>query len=449
MISGLTAAEQQCHNLNDLKAGKYQGYKRLQLVEGLSEFPEEILSLSNTLEVLDLSNNLLSELPDSFVQLKNLKVLFLSFNQFKVFPDVLGECINLDMVGFKSNQIESISETALPINLRWLILTDNRLTQLPQSFGQLSQLKKLALAGNKLSAIPESFTQCKQLELIRLSANELTSVPAGLFKLPKLAWLALSGNPLVGGHKAHSGISQYEQQDIVLNEQVGKGASGVIYKGKLNNADTDIVIKVFKGGKTSDGYPEDELNACLTAGQHENLIKTFAHISDQDFLALLMDLIPAGYENLGLPPNYETCTRDTFVEATQFSIETISNIAKQLADVLSHLHNQQVSHGDFYAHNTMINAQGHVMFGDFGAATQLHNLSEVQQQQFERIEVRAFGNLLDDLLNHYEVIETEEKSKLEDLALFEKVSNIRNSCLNDDISHRPSFNDIKKLMTQN
>ena len=95
------------------------------------------------------------------------------------------------MVGFKSNQIELISETALPKNLRWLILTDNRLTQLPQSFGQLSQLKKLALAGNKLNAIPESFVQCKQLELVRLSANELTSVPVGLFKLPKLAWLAL------------------------------------------------------------------------------------------------------------------------------------------------------------------------------------------------------------------------------------------------------------------
>ncbi|TLX46524.1 protein kinase [Pseudoalteromonas phenolica] len=442
-MSGLTAAERQCHNLNDLKAGKYQGYKRLQLVENLSEFPEEILSLSNTLEVLDLSNNLLSELPDSFVQLKNLKVLFLSFNQFKVFPDVLGKCINLDMVGFKSNQIESISETSLPRNLRWLILTDNRLTQLPHSFGQLSQLKKLALAGNKLASIPESFTQCKQLELVRLSANELTSVPAGLFKLPKLAWLALSGNPLVGEHKVHSGITQYEQNDIVLNEQIGQGASGVIYQGKLTNADTDtdIAIKVFKGGKTSDGYPEDELNACLTAGQHENLINTFAHISEPDFLALLMDLIPKGYENLGLPPNYETCTRDTFVEGTQYSIETISNIAKQLADVLSHLHNQQVSHGDFYAHNTMINEQGHVMFGDFGAATQLHNLSGVQQQQFERIEVRAFGNLLDDLLKQSQLNESDNST-------IAKLISLRDACLNDNITLRPNFADIKVLLAE-
>jgi hypothetical protein len=95
----------------------------------------------------------------------------------------------------------------------------------------------------------------------------------------------------------------------------------------------------------------------------------------------------------------------------------------------------------------MINEQGHVMFGDFGAATQLHNLSGVQQQQFERIEVRAFGNLLDDLLNYCNVLETGENSKLTDLALFEKVSNIRYACLNDDISHRPSFADIKELVT--
>jgi hypothetical protein len=36
-------------------------------------------------------------------------------------------CPSLTMVGFKSNWIAEIAETALPPSIRWLILTDNRL----------------------------------------------------------------------------------------------------------------------------------------------------------------------------------------------------------------------------------------------------------------------------------------------------------------------------------
>jgi Leucine-rich repeat (LRR) protein len=53
------------HSLIDLKTGKLIGLKRLKLACGLNEFPKEILSLSETLEVLDLSGNQLTSLPDS------------------------------------------------------------------------------------------------------------------------------------------------------------------------------------------------------------------------------------------------------------------------------------------------------------------------------------------------------------------------------------------------
>ena len=45
------------HALEDLKSGKLIGSKRLKLACGLTDFPQEILSLSETLEVLDLSDN--------------------------------------------------------------------------------------------------------------------------------------------------------------------------------------------------------------------------------------------------------------------------------------------------------------------------------------------------------------------------------------------------------
>ena len=95
------------HSLADLESGKLIGIKRLKLACGLNHFPLEILELADSLEILDLSDNNLSELPESIVQLKKMKIIFFANNNFKVFPKNLASCPNLSMIGFKSNQIHT------------------------------------------------------------------------------------------------------------------------------------------------------------------------------------------------------------------------------------------------------------------------------------------------------------------------------------------------------
>ena len=156
------------------------GEPRLKLSDNLTEFPLEILELADSLEILDLSNNQLSTLPNEFSQLKNLRVAFFNNNQFEEFPEVLAACPNLSMVSFKSNNIKTISETALSPNIRWLILTDNQLTTLPKAIGNLTKLQKFMLAGNQLTSVPPELANCQNLELIRLSANQLETMPDAL-----------------------------------------------------------------------------------------------------------------------------------------------------------------------------------------------------------------------------------------------------------------------------
>jgi serine/threonine protein kinase len=292
-------------------------------------------------------------------------------------------------------------------------------------------------------------------------------MPDWLFQLPKLAWLAFSGNEFnraanVEGMieskavESKTSVTSVALADIALAELLGEGASGLIYRGdwltqphSLMGTDNCIAVKIFKGDVTSDGYPQDELDCCLSAGEQENLIKVVAQLDQTDAenkLGLVMELIPPSFYNLGLPPSLITCTRDTFEQGTVFDAYTIAKIALQMANTMTHLHENGISHGDVYAHNTMINDQADMLFGDFGAATNLRSLTQSQREAMERIEVRAFACLLDDLLS---ISLTEDFSASDSAAennnAFVALTEIKNQCLSSDSSRRPSFSAVQKL----
>ena len=84
------------------------------------------------------------------------------------------------MISFKENGMKSIHPQALQPQLRWLILTGNRLTSLPEEIGKCHKLQKLMLSGNCIERLPNSIGACERLELIRLACNRLTEVSIGL-----------------------------------------------------------------------------------------------------------------------------------------------------------------------------------------------------------------------------------------------------------------------------
>nr|CUV01088.1 serine/threonine protein kinase [Paraglaciecola sp. An27] len=304
------------------------------------------------------------------------------------------------MVGFKANIIKHVPENALPIKLRWLILTDNLIEALPNSLGERPRMQKLALAGNKLTALPENMSQLHNLELLRISANNLTQCPDQLLDLPKLAWFAFAGNPFSAADLHIENVPHVSSSSYTLHEVLGQGASGVISKATWTEPvdfPQEVAVKVFKGQVTSDGYPKDELQVCLKVGQHINLVKPLAQVTEPDCLALVMALIPPHYRNLGLPPSLKSCTRDTFPEGFTLPAELIAKIIKQMQGVFEHLHQNQVCHGDLYAHNTLVDDEGNIIFGDFGAASMYHMLSESQQNKIKHIEARALRYFEDDI----------------------------------------------------
>lgn len=423
--------------LSKLRAGKLAGATRLDLRCGLTEFPPEILDLADSLEILDLSGNRLSGLPEDFSRLHQLKILFASENDFTHLPAVLGACPALEMVGFKANRIETIDAAAFPTALRWLILTDNRLGRLPDSIGRCIRLRKLMLAGNRLEHLPDAMAACVNLELIRLSANRFHDFPAWLFELPRLSWVGLGGNPCPET-PAGAGMREIAWDELILEAPLGEGASGVIHRAHWRTENQAVAVKVFKGGMTSDGLPAEEMAVCLAAGAHPGLIGALGKIAGHpdDGIGLVMPLVDPGFINLAGPPDFETCTRDVYPEDRRFSLSEILNMMATLSSAVRHLHEQGIVHGDFYAHNILRDVDGHSLLGDFGAASFYPG-----DAGMERIEVRAFGCLLEELLTRGDFTESEAES-VADLWKLQK------SCVAEVVRDRPGFGEIEDFFAQ-
>lgn len=110
-----------------------------------------------------------------------------------------------------------------------------------------------------------------------------------------------------------------------------------------------------------------------------------------------------------------------------------------MANTLQHLHANKVSHGDVYAHNIMNDSKANILFGDFGAASDLSLLPTEQQLAMQKIEVRAFGCLMEDMLNIS--IENRQQGQLK-----QQLKSLKDQCLQAQAERRPSFRTIENCL---
>lgn len=144
---------------------------------GLETMPEEIANLTQ-LEVLNLSQNRLVEIPDFIGQLTNLREFAAPMNQIANFPAVLCDLPDIQVIE----------------------LSLNKITSLPPQIGNVTSLKHLGMAMNQLQTLPiELAAILDSLRSLNVSANQLTQI------LPKIVdiWvqepfdLRVAGNPLL------------------------------------------------------------------------------------------------------------------------------------------------------------------------------------------------------------------------------------------------------------
>ena len=133
--------------------------------------------------------------PDQFPSLQSLiylKKLLLSGDGITDFPQVISsKYLNLEFLNIGHNAISSIPENFGSLTkLDTLILNNNNynktLTKLPESFGQLKNLRYLDLVMMGLETLPDSFSNLKNLKHCDLSLNVIAKLPENIGNLSNL-----------------------------------------------------------------------------------------------------------------------------------------------------------------------------------------------------------------------------------------------------------------------
>jgi hypothetical protein len=149
----------------------------------------------------------------------NLKQLVLYSNKLTALPDVFGQLTGLKTLWLSDNQLTALPDAfGLLAGLKELYLAGNQLTALPDAFCQLTSLETLYLFNNKLTALPSTFGQLAGLKELCLRFNQLTALPDAFGQLTSLKTLNLQNNQLTALPDAFGLLTSLEKLELCANQ---------------------------------------------------------------------------------------------------------------------------------------------------------------------------------------------------------------------------------------
>jgi len=189
--------------IKDVRRISYPRLRYLNLEKNLITDISGVFNLLNSLQVLNLGRNTISEItPDAFRDMTNLLQVDLSRNAIQRLQPGVFENAYLTQVNMSGNQLEEIQEESFS-NLEILEVVDlsnNKISSIKNgAFNRIPHLKTLHLQGNLLTSykgdVYSGMGNDTELEYLDLSGNQMTYLYPESFQFhPRLAWVSFANN---------------------------------------------------------------------------------------------------------------------------------------------------------------------------------------------------------------------------------------------------------------
>ena len=220
--------------------------------------------------------------------------------------DMVDDCTSLYA---RNRGILNVTGIDTLINLQWLNLDDNSLTELPDSISDLSSLNMLQLSNNKLTSLPNNIGNLSDLEYLHLSGNELTSLPTSIGNLESLITLYLADNRLTSLPSSVGNLNSLTGLNVGENELTN-------LPDTINNLENLNWLYLNENYLTCLPENIDGLANLVTLNLYDNqltsLPESIGSLEKLQELFLQNSLLPTDYQNtlnalgLGITTNYET-----------------------------------------------------------------------------------------------------------------------------------------------
>jgi len=182
--------------LQPVSTKQIEGPKKKMVIQKRSEYPSTT-GFPATLQSLSVIGLRLARVDARVMKLPNLVSLDLSNNEITSLPDTMGDMKCLKEFNISGNLLANLPRSfccgSLTKSLRLLNLSDNKIQLLPNYFCSLKSLLTLNVSRNQLKALPPSINKLSNMKHFDSSGNNLRVLP-GSFSSLRLDSLELSSN---------------------------------------------------------------------------------------------------------------------------------------------------------------------------------------------------------------------------------------------------------------
>lgn len=219
-----------------------------------------------------------------------------------------------------------------------------------------------------------SFSDISEVYLQELRAGNSVSIRALAKHFPQFAERIVTELPamaLLEGSLRKDKEATFRPLEIPgfeLIKELGRGASGIVYKGRETKSGKLVAIKLIRiNSMNKDLMRIDREIESLSRLNHPNVVSIIGHGAIEDHVYIVMNFID-GCSFAGLLDPSPGVLESYWVGELNTNWNRLAAWGLEIADALDYVHRQKIFHRDIKPANIILDRNGHCWITDFGLA---------------------------------------------------------------------------------